>query len=103
MEVEGAEEKGPDGTFVDWLDLLTLCGLSWLCVVLLVLPGGLRPKVCGLYGRLVHSTQCHLLTLQHSVPLEDIFGFLTWPVTQGHFSPGILPIGSWEQLGPYGP
>lgn len=41
-------ERSRSGTFVDWLDLLTLCGLSWSSVLQLVLWGGLRPATCGI-------------------------------------------------------
>lgn len=49
MEVEGGEENRPDQwTFVDWLDLLNLCGLGWPSVLLFVLQGGLTPEICGI-------------------------------------------------------
>ena len=81
MEAEGGKEKGPnEGTFVDWLDLLTLWGPGWPSLLPLVLGQGWEgtTEACNYQGILWQA--CTLF--QCSLLWEDICSLLVWPVTQ---------------------
>lgn len=67
MEAEGGKEKGPnEGTFVDWLGLLTLWGPGWPSLLPLLLGQGWEgtTEACNYQGILWQACplfQCSLL------------------------------------------
>lgn len=85
VEAGGGKEKGPgEGTFVDWLELLTLWGLGGPSLLPLVLSFTAEALLAtgAFYGGPIHSSHCRLLTLRHSLFREGICSLLAWPVTQ---------------------